>query len=132
MLKLVRKEDKVYCDGRELTIVKQATKGPGNEVVKIEGLVGSEGQKWISLSKLVDGENLVECSKRIITTKQKYELTEAEQAEVNKLQTKIDKIIEDAKARYVEKPNFNIDISKLSYDEKQKMIEVCQRYLNVK
>ena len=106
MLKLERKGNEVFCDGKKLTIVAQATKGLGKEVVKIDGLDGSNGQKWVSLSRLQEGMNEVETSAREVTVAKKYTLTEAEQAEVDKLQAKIDAIIDAAKARFV--PNISI------------------------
>ena len=103
MLKLVRRGDKVYFEGEALTIVPQATKGPGKEVVKIDGLPGSNGQKWISLSKLSEGENIFQDNDlaRRNYSSQGYQLTEEEQAEVDELTSRIQAIIEEAKKRYV-------------------------------
>jgi hypothetical protein len=114
MLVLTRKANEVYHDDVKLTIVEQATKGPGKEVVKIDGLDGSNGQKWISLSKLVEGKNEVSCKGREVTSTGSYTLTPAEKLEVDALQLQIDAIKDAAKARYVPK---SVDPSKMSADE---------------
>lgn len=100
MLILEKTEDGVFCNGRKLTINAQASKGEGKEVVKIEGLEGSNGQKWVSLSKLKDGINEIECQARETNSKH-YVLTTEEAAQVAELQAQIDAIIEVAKSRYV-------------------------------
>ena len=99
MIILERKGDEVFCNGCKLTINPQATKGPNKEVVKIDGLEGSNGQKWISLAKLKEGINEIECQAREITHSIKYQLTIEEQAKIDELQAQIDAIIEAAKAR---------------------------------
>lgn len=99
MLVLERKGDEVYCNGCKLTINPQATKGPGKEVVKVDGLEGSNGQKWISLARLKEGINEIECQAREVTRTIKYTLTNEEQAKIDELQAQIDAIIEAAKAR---------------------------------
>lgn len=128
MLKLVRTGDEVYFEGRKLVINAQASKGPNNEVVKIEGLPGSNGQKWISLSRLKEGENEFECEARKFSKAQKYTLTAEEQEEVDRLQARIDEIIENAKSRYVPMPNLSVDPSKLSEEERLELIEQIKKY----
>lgn len=131
MLELERINDEVYCNGVKLRINKQASKGPGNEVVNVEGLEGSNGQKWVSLSRLHEGMNTIETTARQVTTA-KYQLTPEEQKEVNELQARIDTIINNAKSRYVAKPNFSkIDPSKLSDEEKEALIANLKQYLAV-
>lgn len=131
MLLLTRQGRDVFHNGVKLTIVKQASKGPNKEVVKIDGLEGSNGQKWVSLSLLNEGDNdLTNLKGREVTTSRKYQLTKDEQLEVDKLQTRIDEILEVAKSRYVPRPNFNLDISKLSKEERDKHIKHVQRYLS--
>ena len=126
MLVLERKGDEVFCNGRKLTINPQATKGPNKEVVKVDGLEGSNGQKWISLSRLNEGINEIECQAREITHSVKYQLTADEQAKVDELQAQIDAIIEAAKAR---KELTLEDIKKLPID--QQIIEL-QKYIDRK
>lgn len=126
MLKLIRKENKVYYNDKELTIVAQATKGPGKEVVKIDGLEGSNGQKWISLSRLVEGVNEIETTARQVTNK--YELTQEEQNEINSLQARIDEIISNAKARIVTRPKLDFDPAKMTEAERLAKIEELKRY----
>lgn len=123
MLVLERKGDEVFCNGRKLTINPQATKGPNKEVVKVDGLEGSNGQKWISLSRLNEGINKIECQAREITHSVKYQLTDEEQAKVDELQAQIDAIIEAAKAR---KELTLEDIKKLPVD--QQIIEL-EKYI---
>lgn len=129
MLVLERKGSEVFCNGQKLTIVAQATKGPGKEVVKVAGLEGSNGQKWVSLSKLAEGLNEIECQGREVASSQKYTLTQEEKARVTELQAEIDSIIAQAKARYVAKPNMNRDISKMSNSEKLEFASQLEAYV---
>lgn len=101
MLKLIRTEDGVFYNDRKLTIVAQATKGPGKEVVKIEGLPGSDGAKWISLNKLSMGENDIVPVKREVAGG--YALTDEEKARIDELQGEIDAIKERARKRNANK-----------------------------
>lgn len=131
MMKLERINDEVFFEGKKLTIVAQATKGPGKEVVKIEGLPGSNGQKWISLKRLEQGINEIQCEAREVTVGAKYKLTAEEQARVNELQAEIDEIISNAKARYVAKPDMNIDPSKMTEAERLAKIAELKAYLGL-
>lgn len=132
MLVLERKGGEVFHNGSKLTIVKQETKGPGKEVVKIKGLEGSNGQQWISLSRLVEGNNEVECQGREVTTTSKYTLTAEEAKRVKELQDELNKIIQGAKDRYVQKPNLAIDPSKMSEAERLAKIEELKKYYGLK
>ena len=129
MLVLERKGNEVFCQGQKLTIVAQATKGPGKEVVRVAGLEGANGQKWVSLSKLAEGINEIECNGREIATSQKYTLNEEEKARVAELQAEIDSIIANAKARYVAKPNMNRDITKMSEAERLALASQLEAYI---
>lgn len=129
MLVLERKGDEVFCNGQKLTIVAQASKGPNKEVVKVAGLEGANGQKWVSLSKLKEGLNEIECNGREVSTSKAYVLTEEEKAQVAELQSQIDAIIEVAKARYVAKPKLNIDPGKLSEEERVAYIANLEKYI---
>lgn len=131
MLVLERKGNEVFCNGQKLTIVAQATKGPGKEVVKVEGLDGSNGQKWVSLSKLVEGLNEIECNGREVSS-QKYTLTQEERERVSQLQSEIDSIINKAKERYVAKPNLNMDPSKLTEEERLALIDQITKYYGLR
>lgn len=131
MLVLERKGDDVYHNDIKLTIVAQATKGVGKEVVKIKGLEGSNGQQWVSLSRLQEGINEIECQGREVSSGKKYTLTEEEKEEIKDLQSRIDEIIEIAKARYVAKPNLDIDPSKMSEAERLAKIEEIKKYYNM-
>lgn len=131
MLKLERIEDKVYYNGRELKINKQASKGPGNEVVYIKDCPEANGQTWISLKRLNDGMNEIECKAREITTNNKYTLTDEEKARIDELQAEIDSIKEAARKRYVPKLNLNIDPSKLTETEKQQYINYLSKFLGL-
>ena len=129
MLVLERKGDEVFCEGQKLTIVKQATKGPGKEVVKVDGLAGANGQKWVSLSKLNEGLNEIETSAHERVVGQKYELTQEEKDEIAMYQSKIDSIIENAKKRYV--PT-KIDLTKLTVDDIPMLEEYLKRMKGIK
>ena len=131
MLVLVRKGNDVYHESdstRKLTIVEQKTKGPGKEVVKIEGLPGSNGQKWVSLSKLNQGANQITCQAKEVTTTSKYQLTAEESKRVKELQEELNAIIANAKSRYVPKPSFNVDPSKMSEAERRAKVEEVKRF----
>lgn len=129
MLVLERKGSEVFFEGKKLTIVPQATKGPNKEVVKIAGLEGANGQKWYALAKLKEGLNEIECQGReVVVTGKSYQLTQEEAQKVKELQSQIDAIIEGAKARYVAKPRLDVDPSKLSEEERRKKIEELKKY----
>jgi len=115
MIKLTRVGRDVFYEGTKLTRVDQATKGPGNEVIKIDGLEGSNGAKWISLSKLQEGENEIEVKGKIVTNSGSYTLTQSEKDEMAKLQKRIDEIKAIGRKRYeLTKPK---DLTKMSIEE---------------
>lgn len=115
MIKLTRKGRDVFYEGTKLTRVDQATKGPGNEVIKIDGLEGSNGAKWISLSKLQEGENEIEVKGKVVTNSGSYTLTQSEKDEMAKLQKRIDEIKAIGRKRYeLTKPK---DLTKMSIEE---------------
>lgn len=115
MMKLTRVGRDVFCEGTKLTMVEQATKGPGNEVIKIDGLEGSNGAKWISLSKLKEGLNEIEVKGKIVTNSGSYTLTQSEKDEMAKLQKRIDEIKAIGRKRYeLTKPK---DLTKMSIEE---------------
>ena len=115
MLKLERIGRDVFYEGTKLTRVDQATKGPGNEVIKIEGLEGSNGAKWISLSKLQEGLNEIEVKGKVVTNSGSYTLTQSEKDEIAKLQKRIDEIKAIGRKRYqLTKPR---DLTELSIEE---------------
>lgn len=126
----------LYHDGKLLKRVDQATKGPGNEVFKIEGLPNTNGKKWISLSILAQGINEITCTAssatrlpQAKTTKKEYEFTEEEAIEVGMLQGKINDIINVAKARYVSPPDFTKNPSTMTEQERQAQIEHIKNYM---
>ena len=122
MLELTKKDNKVFYKNQELYINKQKSKGPNNEVVDIEGLPESNGQKWISLSKIKDGTHSYECKGKVFTKTSsvgKYSLTEEESQEVETLKNRIDSIIEIAKQRYQKS---NRKLEDLSIDELMELI----------
>ena len=135
-LVLTRKENDVFFENKKLTMVAQTTKGPGNEVIKIEGLPNSNGKKWISLSLLNQGINELTCTAKDVTrhaqpAKRLYTLTSEEDLQVKALQAQIDTIIDAAKARYVARPNLDVDASKLSLEERQALAEQIKKYFNL-
>lgn len=130
MLELERKGSEVFCNGNKLKIISQSNKGPGKEVVKVEGLEGSNSQKWVSLSRLKEGLNTIECKGRqVISNSKKYQLTKEEQEKVAKLQSQIDEIVNKAKERYVPVPNLKVNIKEMTEEQKRAKIEEVQRYL---
>ena len=133
-LVLVRKGMEVTCGGKKLTIVAQATKGPGKEVVKVEGCEGSNGQKWISLTKLPkDGTYEFECEGRdVVVTSRSYQLTNEEKVQVDTLQAQIDAIISKAKERYVPKPSLDVDPSGMTEEAIQLKMEQIRKYYGIK
>lgn len=133
MLVLERKGGEVFFEGRQLKINPQASKGPGKEVVNIEGLEGSNGQKWVSLSTLKEGMNEVKTQGREIASYQRYNLTAEEKAEIKAHQDAIDAIIENAKKRYIPKMDLSkIDISKLNSEQKAQLQSYLEQLLNAK
>ena len=129
MLRLERKENRVYYNGVELKINKQASKGPGNEVVYVKDCAEANGQTWVSLSRLQEGINELECKQRNVTMSTKYNLTQEEKDRIDALQREIDEIRENAKKRYVAKPNLNVNIANMSAEEKAEHIEQLKKYL---
>ena len=125
MLELTRNGQVVTCNGIKLTMVEQKTKGPGNEVIKIEGLEGANGQKWVSLRSLQEGLNQVNTKGREVVATQTYTLNMVEKAEIDKLQAKINEIKNAAKARYVATPKFK-PVNTMNAQELESYIE----YLN--
>ena len=119
MLKLIRTENGVFYNDRKLTIVAQATKGPGKEVVKIEGLPGSDGAKWISLNKLSMGENDIVPVKREIAGG--YTLTDDEKARIDELQGEIDAIKARARQRNVNKGGLKTFDEIMAMDEESRV-----------
>lgn len=134
-LKLTEKRE-VYLVGEEgseqqLKVNAQATKGEGKEVVDIEKIVGSEYQKWVSLSKLEIGINEIELKPRKALTTNKVELTLEEQKLIKEYQDKINEIIENAKNR---KPKFNkllsqSEVANLSQEEKLEYQTWLENYI---
>lgn len=133
MLVLERKGNEVFCEGRKLTIVPQATKGPNKEVVKIEGLEGSNGQKWVSLNKLKEGPNELDCQAREVTSSSVggYSYTQEELEELKQLEARIAEIKAAAKARY--QPRFKMltqsEIDKMTQEEKDAYAEKVMAYI---
>ena len=128
MLELVRNGRSVTCNGQKLTMVEQASKGPGNEVIKIEGLEGANGAKWISLSKLQEGLNQVNTKGKEVVATQSYTLNMVEKAEIDKLQARINEIKDAARKRYVAKPQF-VDPTGLSKEQREAKALEIEKYL---
>ena len=131
MLKLEKLNNEVFYNGVKLKINAQASKGPNNEVVYVADLPEANGQKWISLKKLHEGINELECQGREVTISKKYVLTPEEAQKVAELQAQIDAIINAAKSRYVPKTNIN-DINKLTTEQKLALIAQLEAQLKTK
>lgn len=137
MLVLEKIGEEVFYNGVKLKINKQQTKndGKGDPVVYVKDLPEANGQKWVSVNKLREGENKIECQAHSrVTSSQKYELTQEEQERVNELQSEINAIINNAKKRYVPKVDVNklskMDITKLSNEDRQRYIDLLTEQVN--
>jgi len=121
----------IKVNGVECPVNKQESKGPNKEVVNIKKVVGPQYQEWISLSRLQEGVQEVELKPRKeVVLGAKYTLTKEEQEEVDSLKARIEEIIEGAKKRYVpSKLNLNLDVSKLSEEQRQAEIEKVMKYI---
>lgn len=131
MLELTRKGNDVWNGTTKLTRVDQATKGPGNEVIKIEGLSGANGAKWISLSKLKQGLNEVEVSGKkasSTTNTQSYTLTKDEKFLIDGWKEQIEKVINVAKSRYVKLPTYE-EVTTMSPEEREEKALEVEKYL---
>lgn len=125
---LTRKGNEVFYGAAQLTINPQASKGAGNEVVNIAGIPGTNGQKWISLSKLREGDNTLELKGRDIVATGSYTLTPEEKTQVDALQAQIDAIKEAARARYVAKPKF-VSPDALTPEQREAKAKEIEAYL---
>ena len=117
---------------QSLYVLKQGTKGPGNETVKIANLPGSNGRQWLSLNRLRDGEiteiELEEARpKRILGSS--LNLTEDEKAEIERLENRIKEIKENARKRQPVKPDLNINVDELSNEELIEYAKMLNQYL---
>lgn len=146
MLELKRIGCEVYCNDKKLTIVKQESKGPGKEVVKIDGLTGSNGKKWLSLKLLQEGLNVIDDEQlkgRVLS--KGYQLNDDEQSKIDELnqkiddiQSQIDEIINQAKERYKLKNPTKVKkvkekpIEELNKEELKAFIEKCKLILATK
>ena len=121
----------IKVNGVECPVNKQEAKGPNKEVVNIKKVVGPQYQEWISLSRLQEGVQEIELKPRKeVVLSAKYTLTKEEQEEVDSLKARIEEIIEGAKKRYVpSKLNLNLDVSKLSEEQRQAEIEKVMKYI---
>lgn len=102
MITLTRKENEVFCNGQKLQIIPQASKGPGNEAVRIEGLPGANGRKWIMLKSLDEGDNTIEVESLHRTKSdrsQNISLTDTERAEIQAHKDAIEAIMVNARKR---------------------------------
>lgn len=129
-IKLNRIGDEVYYDDARLKVVKQASKGPGNESVFIGGITGEHGQQWIALKKLQEGEHEYECQSKKVTTAG-GKLTDAERAEIAQLEAKIAEIKAAAKARSNAKPKLDVNPADMTTEEKLRKIEELKAYYGI-
>ena len=129
-VEIIKNGYEVMVDGVACKVIKQESKGANKEVVDIEKAVGTDWQKYISLSKLVEGPQEVELKPRKVVDSKNYTLTEEEKTQIEELQAQIDAIIDAAKARYV-KFSFKstIDTSKLNNAQKLEAIRQLEAQL---
>lgn len=119
-------------DGKILPINHQRSKGPNQEYVKIEGLEGSNGRIWLKLGLIEQGKNELTMTTSVRgqgkTPKRQYELTLEESNQVKKLQSEIDEIIENAKSRYIPRPEIKQTIN-MTNEELTNYINNWESYL---
>ena len=129
-VKIIKNGHEIIVNGIKCKVIRQESKGPNKEVVDIEKAVGTDWQKYISLSKLAEGSQDVQLKPRKVVDSKNYTLTEEEKTQVEELQAQIDAIIENAKARYV-KFSFKstIDTSKLNNAQKLEAIRQLEAQL---
>lgn len=128
MIELIRKDNKVYYKGAELKINKQQSKnnGLGDPAVYVGDIEEANGQKWISLKRLVEGSNTIEGKSRIVTSC--CNLTQEEKTKIANLEKQIKEIKDNAKRRKVInlKNLDSIDPSKLSKEEAQDIMTLLK------
>lgn len=95
-IELVKNDGKVYYEGKEVHINPQASKN--YPVVDLAKLGFDEYQRYIALSSLEDGLNVVELKPRKQVTST-VALTEEEKAQIAELEAKIAEIKENARKR---------------------------------
>lgn len=120
----------MYYDGAQLKVIKQASKGPGNESVCIDGLPGTNGQKWIALKKVQEGEHEYECQGKEVTTAG-GKLTDEERAEIAQLEARIAEIKAAARARSAAKPKLDVNPADMTTEEKLRKIEELKAYYGI-
>lgn len=131
-LVLERNGSEVFYNGKKLTVVEQATKGPGKEVVKVSDCPEANGQKWVSLSRLKEGINEIECKAREVSTAiMRYSLTPEELLEVQGYEARIAEIKEKARKRKEAEPNLKIDPTKLTEEERLAEMEKFKKFLGL-
>ena len=118
MLVLERKGCEVFYNNKQLKINTQSSKGPNKEVVWVGDLEEANGQQWVSLSKLKEGTNEIECKARVIKNGFKYYLTPEEKSRIEEIDKEKEAIIENAKQRCTTIKNIDkIDIKTLNKEQ---------------
>lgn len=129
-VEIVKNGYEIIVNNVACKVIKQESKGLNKEVVDIEKAVGPEYQRYVSLSKLVDGSQIVELKPRKIVESKQYSLTQDEQTQIDELQAQIDAIIEAAKARYVAPSKVNLNnINNLTNEQKLALIAQLEAQL---
>lgn len=133
IVKFERNANSIKCDGVNVPIIAQKTKGENQEYVNIEKLGYSEYQKHIKLSNIAEGESEYELKDKRNVQMNHLSLTEEEKGKIDKLQAQIDAIKQSAKERYntqkliSDSLNNKIDIASLTNEQKQKMIDMLTK-----
>lgn len=122
LVKIIKDGYEITVNGVKCPVIKQLSKGEGKEVVKIEKVVGPTYQAYISLTKLVEGEQDFEVAPHKEVSSNRYTLTEEEKAKIDDLQSQIDEIIKVAKERFVLSVGKK-KLSDYSIEELEKLIE---------
>ena len=132
MLELKRIGSEVYCGDKKLTIISQSSKGDNKEVVIIENLRGSMGQKYTMLSNLVEGINELNIiPKGNYTSEELNELIDLYNQK-DDIQEKIDKLEAISKSRQPQKLKTQKDIEKMDRKSLESYMGFLQGILDKK
>lgn len=132
MLELKRIGSEVYCGDKKLTISKQKTKGDNKEVVIIENLRGSMGQKYTMLSNLVEGINELNIIPKGNYTNEELEELISLYNQKDDIQERIDELESIAKSRQPQKLKTQKDIEKMDRKSLQEYMSFVQSVLDKK
>lgn len=131
---LNRNNNKITFEGKEVKINPQSSKGENQEVVDLDSLHIEEltqYQRYISLSKLNEGDNEIDLKPRKNVSI--LHLTKEEIEEIENLENRIKEIKENAKKRSVKKFDLSkVKIEELTEEDRKTLEEYLTSLLNLK